>query len=111
MLALAKLAIQPNMHPLSSLITPEARTKITDNAWPVFASMTWAFVMYIFRWYPDTLASSLRSSMVYMYVSPYNPTLALLETRSPSILMLTSDYSYADSDHWDSLRTLFIHNK
>lgn len=70
MLAIGKLAIQPNMHPLSSLITPDARTKMTDNAWPVFASMTWASVMYIFRWYPDTLASSLRSSMVYMYVTP-----------------------------------------
>ncbi|CAI7578354.1 unnamed protein product [Penicillium pancosmium] len=70
MLAIGKLAIQPNMHPLSSLITPDARTKMTDNAWPVFASMTWASVMYIFRWYPDTLASSLRSSMVYMYVAP-----------------------------------------
>lgn len=68
MLALAKIAIQPNMHPLSSLITPEARTKITDNAYPVFASMTWATVMYIWRWHPETLASSLRSSMVYMYV-------------------------------------------
>ncbi|KAJ5818220.1 hypothetical protein N7474_003811 [Penicillium riverlandense] len=84
MLSLAKLAIQENMHPLSSLITPEARTQITDNAWPVFASLTWAFVMYIFRWYPDTLVSSLRSSMVYIY---------------------------ADSDHWDSFRNLFIHNK
>jgi len=71
MLALAKLAIQPNMHPLSSLITPEARTQITNNAYPVFASMTWAMVMYIFRWYPETLASSLRSSMVYMYVVEY----------------------------------------
>ena len=68
MLALAKIAIQPNMHPLSSLITPETRTKMTDNAYPVFASMTWAMVMYIWRWHPETLASSLRSSMVYMYV-------------------------------------------
>ncbi|KAJ5114530.1 hypothetical protein NUU61_000289 [Penicillium alfredii] len=84
MLSLAKLAVQPDMHPLSSLITPEARTQITDNAWPVFASLSWAFVMYIFRWYPETLVSSLRSSMVYIY---------------------------ADSDHWDSLRTLFVHNK
>lgn len=66
MLSLAKLAVQPNMHPLSSLITPEARASITDHAWPVFASFTWAFVMYIFRWYPETLVSSLRSSMVYM---------------------------------------------
>ncbi|KAJ5328913.1 Mitochondrial inner membrane translocase subunit Tim17/Tim22/Tim23/peroxisomal protein PMP24 [Penicillium brevicompactum] len=84
MLALAKIAIQPNMHPLSSLITPETRTKMTDNAYPVFASMTWAMVMYIWRWHPETLASSLRSSMVYIY---------------------------GDSDHWDSLRTLLLHNK
>ncbi|OQE34535.1 hypothetical protein PENCOP_c017G06936 [Penicillium coprophilum] len=84
MLALAKLAVQPNMHPLSSLITSDARTKITNNAYPVFASMTWAMVMYIFRWHPETLASSLRSSMVYIY---------------------------GDSDHWDSLRTLLLHNK
>jgi peroxisomal membrane protein 4 len=66
MLALAKLSIQPNMHPLSSLITPEARTKIADNAWPVFASLTWASVMYVFRWHPETIVNSLRSSMTYM---------------------------------------------
>lgn len=69
MLSLAKLAVEPNMHPLSPLVTPEARAKIYEHAWPAFASFTWAFVMYIFRWYPDTLVSSLRSSMVYMYVS------------------------------------------
>ncbi|KAJ5708412.1 hypothetical protein N7488_008213 [Penicillium malachiteum] len=68
MLSLAKLAVEPNMHPLSPLVTPEARAKIYQHAWPVFASFTWAFVMYIFRWYPDTLVNSLRSSMVYMYV-------------------------------------------
>ncbi|KAJ5097623.1 hypothetical protein N7456_008344 [Penicillium angulare] len=84
MLSLAKLAVEPNMHPLSPLVTPEARAKIYEHAWPAFASFTWAFVMYIFRWYPDTLVSSLRSSMVYIY---------------------------ADSDHWDSFRNLFIHNK
>jgi peroxisomal membrane protein 4 len=65
-LALAKLSIQPNMHPLSSLITPEARTKISEHAWPVFASLSWAFVMYVFRWQPETIVSSLRSSMQYM---------------------------------------------
>lgn len=77
LLALAKLSIEPNMHPLSHLITPDARAQITDNAWPVFASLSWAFVMYIFRWYPETLISSLRSSMVYMY-EPY-PDLFTLE--------------------------------
>lgn len=66
MLSLAKLSIEPGMHPLSSLFSPEARTSINNNAWPVFASVSWALVMYIFRWYPDTLVSSLRSSMVYM---------------------------------------------
>ncbi|KAL1967150.1 hypothetical protein VTN77DRAFT_3441 [Rasamsonia byssochlamydoides] len=83
-LALAKLAIEPDMHPLSSLITPEARTKIRENAWAVFASLSWAFVMYIFRWHPESIMSSLRSSMTYIYV---------------------------DSDHWDSIHNLLIHNK
>lgn len=71
MLALAKLSVEPNMHPLSHMVTPGARAQITNNAWPVFASLTWAFVMYIFRWYPETLISSLRSSMYYMYVVIY----------------------------------------
>lgn len=84
MLSLAKLSVQPDMHPLSSLITPETREQITNNAYPVFASLSWAFVMFLFRWYPDTLMSSLRSSMVYIY---------------------------SDSDHWDSFRNLFVHNK
>ncbi|OJJ88805.1 Tim17/Tim22/Tim23/Pmp24 family protein [Aspergillus glaucus CBS 516.65] len=83
-LSLAKLSVEPNMHPLSHLITPEARSQIKDNAWPVFASLSWASVMYIFRWYPETLVSSLRSSMVYIY---------------------------ADSDHWNSFRNFLIHNK
>lgn len=83
-LAFAKLSVRPNMHPLSSLITTEARAEIEKNAWPVFASLSWAFVMYVFRWYPETLMSSLRSSMVYIY---------------------------NDSDHWDSFRNFMIHNK
>lgn len=72
-LSLAKLSVEPNMHPLSPLITPEARVQISNNAWPVFASLSWALVMYIFRWHPESLISSLRSSMVYMYVvlSPF----------------------------------------
>ena len=38
------------------------------DAWPLFASLSWAFVMYLFRWYPETLQPSLRSSMKYMSV-------------------------------------------
>lgn len=70
MLSLAKLAIEPKANPLSSAIPPETRSQISNNAYPVFASLSWAFVMYLFRWYPETLVSSLRSSMVYMYVYP-----------------------------------------
>ncbi|GAB1203513.1 hypothetical protein APSETT445_002148 [Aspergillus pseudonomiae] len=84
LLALAKLSVQPNMHPLSSLVTPSARADIEKHAWPVFASLSWAMVMYIFRWHPDTLMSSLKSSMVYIY---------------------------SDCDHWDSFRNFMIHNK
>lgn len=66
MLAFAKLAIEPKANPLSSAIPPEIRQQISNNTYPVFASLSWAFVMYVFRWHPETLASSLRSSMVYM---------------------------------------------
>ncbi|KAJ5936147.1 hypothetical protein N7454_005445 [Penicillium verhagenii] len=56
MLSLAKIAVQPNMHPLSPLLTPRIP------------------------------GQDLR------------PCLARI-------------CHYSDSDHWDSLRTLFIHNK
>lgn len=65
-LALASLSVQPNMHPLSSLITPETRARIQENAWPAFASLSWAAVMYVFRWHPESIVNSLKSSMTYM---------------------------------------------
>lgn len=91
-LALAKLAVQPR----SVAGTPgggggwelfgdgETRRAMIRNGWPAFASLSWAMVMYLFRWHPETVQSSLRSSMSYIYVQ---------------------------SDHWDSLRTLLWHNK
>jgi len=42
---------------------------MAKNGWPVFASLSWAMVMYIFRWHPEAVQSSLRSSMSYMWVS------------------------------------------
>jgi len=80
-LALAKLAVRPQYGIIRS---QEFSDKISDRAWPVFASLSWAMVMYVFRWYPDTVPGSLRSSMSYIYVQ---------------------------SDSWDSLRTLVWHNK
>ena len=75
-LALAKLAVQPR----SVAGTPgggggwevfgdgEMRRAVVRNGWPAFASLSWAMVMYLFRWHPETVQSSLRSSMSYMWV-------------------------------------------
>ena len=73
-LALARLAIEsPGMTsttPTPTLptqrLSPEVKELIQRNAWPVFASFSWAFVMYIFRWQPESIQPSLRSSMKYM---------------------------------------------
>ncbi|KAF2742639.1 peroxisomal membrane protein 4 [Sporormia fimetaria CBS 119925] len=105
-LALAKLAVQPKgvrhhhqRHHTHNPVTgggtggggglgvirnEKLRRMVVRNGWPAFASLSWAAVMYVFRWHPETVQSSLRSSMSYIYVQ---------------------------SDHWDSLRTLVWHNK
>lgn len=76
-LALARLSIEgPEMTshtPTPTLwtqrLSPETKEVIRRYSWPAFASLSWAFVMYIFRWQPESIQPSLRSSMKYMYVS------------------------------------------
>lgn len=80
-LALARLSVKPSTGIVTNL---ELSNKISENAWPVFAACSWGMVMWVFRWYPESVQTSLRSSMTYIY---------------------------KDSDHWDSLRTLLWHNK
>ncbi|KIV85369.1 hypothetical protein, variant [Exophiala sideris] len=90
-LALARLSLEPpaltSSTPTPTLWTqrlaPETKAMIEKNAWPVFASLSWAFVMYLFRFQPEAIQPSLRSSMKYIYVQ---------------------------SDHWDSLRNFLFHN-
>lgn len=83
MLALAKILVaKKNEGGLG--VGRDMREKVQDNAWPVFASLSWAMVMWIFRWYPDTVQPSLKSSMKYIYV---------------------------DSDHWDSFRNFLVYNQ
>lgn len=80
-LALAKLSVEPKM----GLVTnTQLSNRIKESAWPAFAALSWASVMYVFRWHPESIQPSLRSSMSYIYVQ---------------------------SDHWDSLKTLIWHNK
>jgi len=93
-LATAKLAVQPRGEAVSAvngggggfelISDPRVKEWLIKNGWIAFASLSWASVMYMFRWHPETIQPSLRSSMHYIYV---------------------------ESDHWDSLRTLIWHNK
>lgn len=91
-LAVAKIAVQPKHvgriegggGGMGLIPNEELRKEIIRNGWPAFASFSWAAVMYVFRWHPETVQPSLRSSMSYIYVQ---------------------------SDHWDSFRTLLWHNK
>lgn len=76
-LALAKLAVQPKGVPGGTSSggwglagDGEFRRELVRNGWPVFASLSWAMVMYVFRWHPEAVQSSLRSSMSYMWVIP-----------------------------------------
>jgi hypothetical protein len=80
----------------------EMRRALVRNGWPAFASLSWAMVMYIFRWHPESVQSSLRSSMSYMWV-----LLVLVGVR----MFANVNDRYVQSDEWDSLRTLLWHSK
>lgn len=106
-LALAKLSIEsPAMTsttPTPTLFTqrfsPATKARIQENAWPVFASLSWALVMYVFRWQPESIQSSLKSSMKYMYVGSF------------FWLCNSLTYgSYVQCDNWDNFRNFMIYN-
>lgn len=80
-LSLAQLAVLPSA---GIIRNKELSDRISKDAWPVFAALSWGSVMWLFRWYPETVQSGLRSSM---------------------------DYIYVQSDHWDSLRNFIVYNK
>ncbi|KAK7540642.1 Tim17/Tim22/Tim23/Pmp24 family-domain-containing protein [Phyllosticta citribraziliensis] len=93
-LAYAKLLVQPKAASSAGasssagglgLIKDEKfAATLRERSWPVFASLSWALVMYAFRWHPETVQPSMRSSMVYIY---------------------------DQADRWDSLRNFIWHNK
>jgi len=62
-LALAKMSVQQG-----GPVPGQLREKVTGNAWPVFAALSWGAVMWLFRWHPDVIQPSMRSSMNYMFV-------------------------------------------
>ena len=64
-LGLAKLSVQRKRAGGLGL-SPAMKEKLIGNAWPVFAATSWGLVMWLFRWYPEVLQPSLKSSMKYM---------------------------------------------
>ncbi|RKU41163.1 hypothetical protein DL546_003608 [Coniochaeta pulveracea] len=82
-LALARLAVKPGTG-LPVVSGRKESAVISHYAWPVFASVSWASVMYLFRWHAAELQPSLRGSMTYIY---------------------------NDSEKWDGLRNFIVHNK
>jgi len=48
MQALAKLAIKKG-------VVKDSRGTVSKYSWPIFGSLTWAMVMYLFRWYPELI--------------------------------------------------------
>ncbi len=64
-LSMAKLMMQ--IHHSTGTVA-QYKTTVSKNAWPVFAGLSWATIMWMFRWHPQTIQPSLRSSMKYMYV-------------------------------------------
>jgi hypothetical protein len=95
------------------ILSEKMKRELARNGWPAFAALSWASVMYVFRWHPETVQSSLRSSMSYMWVSLLLLLLLLLLLFLVGCfgVLLTGNCSYVQSDHWDSLRTLIWHNK
>ena len=119
-MALAKLAVQPpgdNSLVGSSYgghggkgilsLSEDQIAAIQRYSWPVFASTSWALVMWLFRWYPETLQPSLRSSMNYMYVFLSCVSLTLVLFANPWV----SHCSYTNAEKWDSSRNFLWHNK
>ncbi|KAK3298960.1 Tim17/Tim22/Tim23/Pmp24 family-domain-containing protein [Chaetomium fimeti] len=82
-LALARLSVKPGVG-LPGVSEPGPSAALSKAAWPLFASVSWAAVMHLFKWHPAELQSSLRSSMTYIY---------------------------SDSERWEGLRTLVWHNE
>lgn len=113
-LATAKLAVQPRIAVGESGVYaahhsgwgmldgwPEGREAVRKYGWTAFASLNWACVMWLFKWHPEVVQPSLRSSMNYMYV-------VFLIIGESAVL---TGHRYVKSDHWDSLKTFLWHNE
>lgn len=75
---------------------------VRQRSWPVFASLSWASVMWLFTYYPDVLQPSLRNSMTYMYVETFfehlsHPPVHRISERQQHSWLATSTFSMTDT--------------
>lgn len=61
-LGLADLGAQQS----GAWIPDGVRQQVIHGAWPVFAAGSWGLVMWLYRWHPEVVQPSMRSSMTYM---------------------------------------------
>jgi hypothetical protein len=81
---------------------PQMREMVEKNAWPVFASLSWALVMWLFKWHPDVMQPSLRSSMNYMWVSSLDFSLDWTD-------ILCFSWWHEDMLLWKHRKTVLFH--
>lgn len=60
-LAFAKLSVEEG-----GIVPAKHRESVSNNAWPVFAAVSWASVMWLHTYHSEALQPSLKSSMNYM---------------------------------------------
>lgn len=65
-------------------LPPAIHNAMTTYTWPLFASLSWGLMLWLFETYPDTVQPSLRNTMNYLYTN---------------------------SGEWDSARNFLWHNK
>ena len=60
-LALAQLSVQEG-----GIIPVQHQGRVANNAWPVFAALSWASVMWLHEYHSEALQPGLKTSMRYM---------------------------------------------
>jgi peroxisomal membrane protein 4 len=64
MQTLAKLAIKKG-------VVKDSRGVVVKYSWPVFGGLTWAMVMYLFRWYPELIQVTRRRCVCVLMAAEY----------------------------------------
>ncbi|KHN99936.1 PCI domain containing protein [Metarhizium album ARSEF 1941] len=109
-LALARIAVKPG-HGFPVVSKEPLHSQISHYAWPAFASLSWAMVMFLFKTHPEDLQSSLRSSMTPVddlnaaVDSFFGQALGVVATRSVLGAFLAALEALENPDIWIQVGT------